>query len=457
MPEPARVRLVDLVLLLVLLAAAAGARVGYLSTYANHAENAGPFVVQETAPPEELLQNMKEGQWFAYRAPLSGAEEPAGDLSPGYAWLLGELKRFSVPESVVRWIQCALSTLTVGFYFLFARWAFPGRTVAVLTGLLCALHPFWIINTAALNDGTLAAFLLGGCVWLGSRGGQVGGPLTSLLYGLGLAALALVRAALLPFALVALIWFLWRSRRLAGGWLPALLAFLGFLIGLAPWTVRNAELYHDAFPIVDSTFYHLWMGNNPQATGGPLSEEELVQALVAIRGGDVDATKEWLATLEQPQRYRALAGPLLEEVQRSAPAALQRRLWAGLYFFFGADWFKAGGTLWREQSVEGGDTELFERSPFRGLLTGSLFMMLVLGGLGWRWTYGWRREAMPSSQALMWVPLPYLLGHAEALSGPRLPLDGVLLSYAAFAVVFLLPRVGEPLRAGSHTESEAAT
>ena len=46
---------------------------------------------------------------------------------------------------------------------------------------------------------------------------------------------------------------------------------------------------------------------------------------------------------------------------------------------------------------------------------------------------------MPSSLAVMWIPLPYLLSHAEALSGPRLPLDGVLLCYAAFALCGMLP------------------
>ena len=46
---------------------------------------------------------------------------------------------------------------------------------------------------------------------------------------------------------------------------------------------------------------------------------------------------------------------------------------------------------------------------------------------------------MPLSLAAIWIPLPYVLGHAEALSGPRLPLDGVLLCYAAFALACLLP------------------
>ena len=48
-----------------------------------------------------------------------------------------------------------------------------------------------------------------------------------------------------------------------------MLAFLGFLNGLAAWSFRNWQTFHDVLPIVDSTYLHLWMGNNPRATGGP--------------------------------------------------------------------------------------------------------------------------------------------------------------------------------------------
>ena len=43
-----------------------------------------------------------------------------------------------------------------------------------------------------------------------------------------------------------------------------------------------------------------------------------------------------------------------------------------------------------------------------------MLAMLVLGLLGWRWTYGWRGTALPSSLAVVWLPLPYLLSHAGA-------------------------------------------
>ena len=94
---------------------------------------------------------------------------------------------------------------------------------------------------------------------------------------------------------------------------------------------------------------------------------------------------------------------------------------------------------------------LMERS-YRGALHAALLGTLALAALGWRWSYGWRKESMPLSLAAIWIPLPYILSHAEALHGPRLPLDGALLCYAAFAVACFVPGVGGYLLAGARGE-----
>src|SRR5262249_13818944 len=91
---------------------------------------------------------------------------------------------------------------------------------------------------------------------------------------------------------------------------------------------------------------------------------------------------------------------------------------------------------------------------YPALFYGSLLGMLLLGVLGWRWTYGWRREAMPTSLAGVWIPLPYILSHAQALSGPRLPVDGILLCYAAFALVAIFTPGGRQLFRGAPARSE---
>jgi hypothetical protein len=398
--EMRRFGLMDFIGLLVVLAGAAGARFWYLS---DPAENATRTPVQVQADP------------------LPDLKEPTADTSPGYPALVSlAAENIDDWQSVVRWAQCGLGTLTAGFYFLFARRAFRSLFVGTLAGLFCAFYPFWIINTAELNDGVLTTFLLAACLFLAARASQAGGAGSSLLYGLGLAGLSLVRAALLPFAVVALLWFLLRCRRLKRGWLYALLAFLGFVNGLVPWTMRNFQTEGDLIPIVNSTYWHLWVGNHPSADGGPIDQA----------AGEANR-RAALPTKPAPaRRYDDLAHEVVDNVRDDPGAAVQRRISAGLYFVFGADWFR------KHHTICAGDQD------YADLLTGVLLGMLLLAFLGWRWTYGWRRLSMPSSLAVIWIPLPYFLGHAEALSGPRLPLDGVLLCYAAVALTCLLPRIG---------------
>jgi hypothetical protein len=451
MAEPRRFGLGDLLLLGLVLLAAAGARAGYLWACADSGRNAGPLLVEDAPPPGRaaLVQNLKERGWFGYAAPFAPGEEQTADVAPGYPWLLALLARAVSPaafDSTVRWVQCALGSLTAGLYFLFARRGFGSLLVAALAGLLAAVHPFWVLDTAAINDGVLATFLLALALLLGARAAQTSGPFASLLYGLALAGLALVRAALLPFAFVAVCWFLLRCRRLNRGWLCALLAFLGFANGLAPWTIRNLQVLGELLPVVDSTCLHLWVGNNPRATGGPLDDETLRSAA---------PTAELEQIKSQPERYAHLGRLYWQEVRDNPAGTLNRRLNAAIYFLVGERWVRDGRLA--DVTPEGQqDMPPWLANSYPVVLPAALLALLLLAMLGWRWTYPWRWEAMPSSLAVVWVPLPYLLGHAGALSGPRLPLDGVLICYAAFVLACLVPGLARDLLAGPATEDRGS-
>jgi hypothetical protein len=442
MTEMRRFSSTDFILLLLVFVVAGGLRVAYLMGEADNARTDPPARVQDPSPvleladrPNEmqsLVHNLKEHTWFGTLAPFADREEQTAHVAPALPWLLGGLAKV-VPDdrfaSTVRWLNAGLGAVTAVLYFLFARRAFRSLAVATAAGLFCAVHPFWVVNTGVFDDGALAACVLGLAVLLGARAAGTGGPFASLLYGLSLAGLALVRATMLPFAFVALIWFLFRSRSMPRGWLCGLLAFLGFANGLAPWTVRNLQVFGEPLPVVDSMYLHLWIGNNPAATGGTTTPA-MADALPVAKLRDDKGRP-----LRQPDRYAALAGAVVDEVREHPVETVRRRIMAGLYFVFGEDLFSTG------RLAEG-------EVPFwlRMSLFAAMFLVPLLAVLGWRWSYAWRKESMPLSLALLWVPLPYLLSHAEALSGPRLPLDGVLLTYAAFALCCLLPGIGWKLR-----------
>ena len=461
MADMPRFRFPDLILLLVVLAVAGGARAWYVMAATNNGSEQPPYQVQGPGPlpdyppgtrlrgqmpPSEmdaLVHNIREDRWFGSLAPLADKEEKTAHVAPGYPWLMALVAGWlREPDKIVRWGQCGLGALTALCYFFFARRAFHSSLVGFLAGLFCAVHPFWIINTAELDDGVLVTFLLAAAMALGTRGSQVSGPISSLFFGLTLAGLCMVRAALLPFAVVAMLWFLLRCRHLQKGWFSALLAFLGFANGLTPWAVRNFQEFAAPVPVADSAFWHLWLGNNKQATGGIMDEKTARQALSGKR------LEELLAEKNQAQRYTMLGKDMIEEVTNEPAKTVERRLWAGLYFVFGEAWFTEKKLVLESTPPSPLDLPAWVENMVPGILQGSLLAMLLLGFLGWRWTYGWRKQSRIATLAILWVPLPYLLSHAEYLSGARLPLDGILLCYAAFVLVCLVPGMGGALAKG---------
>jgi 4-amino-4-deoxy-L-arabinose transferase-like glycosyltransferase len=458
MADMRRFKAGDLVLFLAVVACAAGLRVWYLAACCQNGVVEGPFRVQDDWGVERdgLVSHLLDGQGFRGPAPFHAADggETTAHIAPAYPWLLSMLVR-SAPDRVAayqraRWLQCALGALTAGLCFLFARRAFHSLLAGTLAGVLAAIYPFWIVNTAEVNDGTLATFMLALCLFLGARGTQVGGALTSLLYGLSMAGLALTRAALLPFAFVAVFFFLMACRMLPRGWLYALLVFLGFINGLLPWTWRNYQAFGTVMPLVDSTYYHLWMGNNLQADGGPLPDSQLLQALAAARNSDGKTVAADLEQQSQPARYRSLSGDVWNEIRNQPAETLRRRLQAGIAFFLGQS-FVNRQPLWGESTAVKDVPEWLGRW-LPTLLIGSLLFMLAFGAVGWRWSYGWRHQSIPAALAVIWIPLPYLLGHAELLHGPRLPLDAVFLSYTAFVLACVVPPVAASLFRGGDSE-----
>jgi 4-amino-4-deoxy-L-arabinose transferase-like glycosyltransferase len=453
MTEPRPFQSRDWFALSVVLLLGLALRCGYLLACTDYGQGKAAWQVQGDGPPlpalsdgakgaateqEDLIARLRDQNWFGGRSPLADEPEETAALSPGYPWLLAMLGRFDWPaDAVVRWLQCVLGAVSAGLYFLLARRLFSSLVVGFLAGMLTAGHPYWIVNCAELADGALAGFLLALCLYLGTRGAAKGGPFTCVAFGIGLAALAMVRAAFLPFALIALLWFLPQCRTLKHGWSCALLAFLGFANGLGPWLVRNVQAFQAPLPIVSAVWLHLWMGNNPRATGSALSEDELRASLPP------ETRDRLLREPNQARRYNLLARETIQEVIAYPGDTLNRRIMAGTVFLLGEPWLQKRSLALKlnaalDRDVAAAPEWIDQTVP--GLLAASLLWMSVLGLYGWRASWPWRHETRLLLLAVVFLPLPYLLGHTGVLVGPRLPLDGVWLTFGAVGLARILGR-----------------
>ena len=405
----------------------------------HHPEGTAFFAKTSPSVQDNVIANMADHRWFGCLAPLGDEEELTTHLAPGYPWVYGWVASWAEsPHMLMRWGQCILSGLTPIGCFFFARRAFRSNVAGLVAGILAAVHPFWIVNAAELNDGAVATFFLAVALALGSRGSQTGGPFTALLFGAALGCLTLVRASFLPFALLAIVWLLWECRRFSFGWLACFLALFGFINVLAPWTIRNYQVTGQPVPIVNSLYLHLWIGNNPHANGSHLDERTMRKALDDAR---LDAV---LAEPDQTRRYQMLADDVLEEIQDRPKATLVRRFEASIIYLLGERWLRQ-----REFARVAKDPDVLASVPdwlvgeLELILHAALALLLVLSFLGWRWSHAWRRETRIATLAMLLLPLPFMLSHGEAMSGPRLPLDAVLICFAAYGLVGWMPIVAK--------------
>jgi hypothetical protein len=136
-----------------------------------------------------------------------------------------------------------------------------GPTVAVVAGVILAVHPTLLMYTVLFMSETVFLFYLSAFFVLFTW--PEASRRTTAAAGIFLALAILTRSTLLPFVGILLLWTLassyWpraeRLMRLRSLVVPMLLL-------IAPWTLRNAIVYHEFIPIDCISMQSLWQGNN---------------------------------------------------------------------------------------------------------------------------------------------------------------------------------------------------
>jgi 4-amino-4-deoxy-L-arabinose transferase-like glycosyltransferase len=217
-----------------------------------------------------------------YANPFDHPSGPTGWVTPLYPLILaGIFKVFGVYSALSAWVilafNCVCSSLMVWTTWEIAVRCF-NRRVAWWSAWIWALYPAAMqFAVRWVWEMTLTAFLFQCILLLALRMRNIGGDaaqagetattkrwaLSGLLWGLATLSSASI-AIFLPFSG---IWILLGARDWKRQLPRVALASVLCLGCIAPWTIRNALVFHKFIPMRTNFGAELWMGNDPNLHG----------------------------------------------------------------------------------------------------------------------------------------------------------------------------------------------
>jgi 4-amino-4-deoxy-L-arabinose transferase-like glycosyltransferase len=323
-------------------------------------------------------------------------------------------------------IQSAFSAATALATYEIAARCF-NRKVALWSAWIWALHPGamqyavrwpWEMSiTTALFAFTLVLALrmrgIGSDDQLPRTSNLEPRSLQWLLFGLLWGLIALLNSTLLIFLPVCGLWILiptsgapsMQSHRMSGITLlgPSLAALI-FLVCIAPWTMRNWQVFHTFIPLRGNLGAELYMGNGPGSNGLLMEYDHPMQAPDQLR---------LYASLGEV-RYVAMRGAAARAYIAADPAHFVADVARRVYFY----WIsvpQAGDVRWL---VGAGRTLNFAVTSLAGILGLALALHRRIPATG---LFAW---------AILLLPLPYYLITAHARF--RHPLEPLLCVFGVY-------------------------
>lgn len=218
-----------------------------------------------------------------YADPFVGHTGPTAWVPPLYPLLLAAVfKLCGVYTALSAWVILTINSIfsaaTAPLIYRIAARCY-NRRVAVWSAWLWVLYPAFLQYAVHwVWEMALTAFLFS-CVLLLAlkmRGIQAEHPEAArqttaqwLIFGLLWGLIALSNSTLLIFLPVCGLWILRGAPSLARGVRDAVLAALLFAAILAPWTIRNYQVFHTFVPLRDNLGAELEAGSGPGSNGFP--------------------------------------------------------------------------------------------------------------------------------------------------------------------------------------------
>jgi len=216
-----------------------------------------------------LARSLVAGHGYDYDEHVKkGAVEPFG-RAPGYPVFLaltggGQADSYQAVPASVKIAQSCAGAIGVAVIAI-AAFRMAGRRSAMAAAAMAAVFPplIWMAGFAYSESvfwplGLALAMIVSHM--LEQRGPAM--RRSAFWSGVAIGGAVMFRAATSPFVGLLSLWLIWKRQ-----WSAVALVWLGLLVVLTPWTIRN-YFHHGRLVVIASdggvTF---WTGNNPQATG----------------------------------------------------------------------------------------------------------------------------------------------------------------------------------------------
>lgn len=327
---------------------------------------------------------------------------------------------FGAKVWVVMLANAALGVTGVWLAYRLGKEWFAGEATARVLALILAIYPNAVMYTSLVaSEPLFVVFLLGALLLLGRCNRS---PSWALAAGVACGCAVWVRPLAIVPLLVAAIWRFGHEAKGRRRWAAAA-AVTGFVLALAPWTLRNWAVFGGFVFVSTNGGYNLLIGNHPGASGGWQEVRDLVPAQGNERELDV--------------RFRALA---LESIA-SDPMGFLGRMPVKLNRLYGQGWDAVNWNLAGMGKVSPRRAALFRACRTVAGVSWKSLLILGLVGAVLAWKIGRRIEASPGSR---FAPLLIIVSisavHAVFFGDPRFqyPLVPFVGLYASVAVAWAL-------------------
>ncbi|MCM8764574.1 MAG: glycosyltransferase family 39 protein [Candidatus Omnitrophica bacterium] len=228
------------------------------------------FYLQEHFYFDDEYEYWKMVDNFITGRGLMVAENLRAYRPPLYPLFIAMLVKAGAGITGIRIVQSVISALCCVVVFFLSKKIFNEK-LAIMASLISSVYPFFIFYSGFLLTETLFIILVLLSVYAFVKLIE---PEVSFYYGIFAGAMSGIAGLCRPtmelfFPFFLLIVLGLRCAQLRMRWKKVFFAFMGFILVLAPWIVRNYIVIGKFVPGTTMGGAVFWEGNNPHSEGGP--------------------------------------------------------------------------------------------------------------------------------------------------------------------------------------------